>query len=97
MSIVKKKLAPKLTPQYKEQQELLAVKVDSLANEMGIQWCLLDTEVKCQVQATLAQAVALDDLATRVSRLATHWPGVNQTVRAMHNALEKIAKEMERI
>jgi hypothetical protein len=86
MSIVKKKMAPKLTPQYIEQQKLLAVKVDSLASEMGIQWCLLDTEVRCQVQATLAQAVAQADLA-----MFTH--GLARSQDKIADSLQRLATQ----
>lgn len=87
MAAIKKKLPPKLTPQYKESQKLLALKVDALAKELGIQWCLMDTSVKCQVQATLAQAVAQADLAVRVYDIARSQDKIAES-------LEKIAESL---
>jgi len=118
MAAIKKKLPPKLTPQYKESQKLLALKVDSLANELGIQWCLMDTSIKCQVQATLAQAAAQADLAIHVYDITRSQDKIAESLESLdhrlagrsnpqlttmpgalgniHNALEKIAKEIGR-
>jgi hypothetical protein len=86
MAAIKKKLPPKLTPQYKESQKLLAVKVDALAKELGIQWGLMDTPDYSYL-SMLAQAAAQADLAI-------HVYDITRSQAKIAESLDKIAESL---